>query len=200
MSTRATPLAVFLVLGLLVAACGDDDVPVGDNVAIQNDNGDEESTATVPDDDDGAVGEPNDADSQTDTPEPSEDDVVARSAKSRVIGPFGDRDLNVILSEDAACAIEDPSTAGGDAAAQVTGTSEDGTSFILDWSVDAGTLTSTLELDGTKWTVDADLDDTDDDPFIALTRNGEVRFETSYESEDGDTREARFYVNCQPVT
>jgi hypothetical protein len=190
---KRTAAAVLAASALLLSGCGDEETatdPTPDDLS--------DPDATVPADDDGAVGEPDDEDSQTDDQEPSADDVVPSSNRARVAGPFGGRDLNLVLTEDARCAIEEEG-AGGESGAEVTGATEDGTTFSLDWSVDAGKLSASLEIEGTTWTVERDTDGTDEQ-VIRLTRAGEVLLDTEFESGAGESAEALLYVNCQPVT
>lgn len=208
----ATVLAAF---AMLLAACGDgeqeaDPTPPG--------IGDDDTNATVPGDDDGAVGEPDDEDSQTDTTDPgasvdedipnddsdtadaafSGDDVVPTSNRARVFGSFGDQELDLLLTEDARCTIREPVDAGGEAAAEVLGATADGAEFSLDWSVDDGALRVRLVLDGIAWTVDEDLDDSGE-RLIHLTRNGEVLMGPTFQADGGRTADAQLFVNCQPA-
>ena len=192
----AIPILFLAGLVMLLAACGDgnsgaDPTPPG--------IGDDDTNATVPRDDDGAIGEPHDEDSQTDsTDTASEDDVVPNSNRARVVGSVGDREIDVVLDEDTACAIEEPADAGGEAAAEVDGMSSDGARFTLDWSVDDGELDVRLELGGSVWTIDRDLDGVEP-PVIELTRDGEVLIDSAFETDGGGSVDGVLYVNCQPM-
>jgi hypothetical protein len=188
--------SLLAALGTLLAACGDD-VPA------------EDTRATVPDDDDGAIGEEGDDDglidddagydSQTNTTD-LRDEIVPASGEALVNGDFGDVDIRLELTEDARCAIDEAPDAGGEAAAEVTGATATGDRFELDWSVDDGFLEALVEIDGTTWRAREDLDEAEN-PVIRLTRNGEVYFEATFEPVDGgETRDALLFVNCRPET
>lgn len=177
---------------LAFGGCGDGETEADPTPPLDDD----EDTATVPRDNSGAVGEPEDDDSQTDVGRLDED-VVPTSGTALVIGDFGDGDIELHLTENAECAIREVSTASDEAAAEVEGATVDGATFSLDWSVSVGELSSTLELDGTSWTTAANLDERDE-RIIRLTRNGEVLFEATYESEKGEEQEAQLFVSCRP--
>ena len=221
MRQRPLPLLLIALLTLVVAvgACsGDDDDADPTPPGI----GDDDTNATVPRDDDGAIGEADDEDSQTDTTDvgapvdddiPNDasddldaggprDDVVPTSSRARVLGAFGDQEIDLLLTEDAECAIEQAPDAGDEAGAEVVGATADGTAFELDWSVDDGALQAMLELDGTTWTVSEDLDGSDEEAAnrtIRLTRNGEVLMDTTFRSGQGKTADAQLFVSCQPI-
>ena len=199
-------LSVLASFALVIGACGDDDDDSADPTpeAI----GEDDTNATVPRDDGGAIGEDvpddrpiadggEDEDSQTDTPAPGDDEVVPRSNNARVIGDFAGEGIDLLLTEDAECIIEETPDAGGETDAVVRGATADGQRFTFDWSVDLGSLESTLELDGTTWTVDVDTDE-QNEADVTLTRNGEVFFEAEY-TANGEEADAQLYVNCQPV-
>lgn len=190
----ATPLFALLgALVLLAGACGDGETDADPTPPL----GDDDTNATVPRDNSGAIGEDGEDDSQTDVGRLDED-VVPTSGTARVVGDFGGSDLELLLTEDARCEIREAPEAGDEPAAEVSGETEDGTRFTLDWSVSVGELTSTLEVDGTTWTAAPPVNELDEQ-VIRLTRNGEVYLETSYES-GGEVSEALFYVNCRPDT
>lgn len=222
MQHRRLPVLLTLLLTLVIAmaGCSDDD---DDADPTPPGIGDEDTNATVPRDDDGAIGEPDDEDSQTDTTDvgapvdedvPNDDsegsaaggpadDVVPVSNRARVVGVFGDQEIDLLLTDGAECAIEQPSDAGDEAGAEVVGATTGGDAFELDWSVDDGALQATLDRDGTNWTAREDLDDDDQDEAdrpIRLTRNGEVLMATTFPSDQGETADAQLYVNCEPVT
>lgn len=186
------PLVVLVAVAIGVGACGDGETDTDPTPPLD----DEEGSGTVPRDDSGAVGEPDDEDSQTDVGR-LEEDVVPTSGTALVIGAFGDDDIELELTEDTQCAIREAPEAGDQAAAEVEGATTGGESFSLDWSVDVGNLTSTVELDGTTWTTAADLDERDE-RVIRLTRNGEVFLDVTYEAGTGEERQAQLFVNCRP--
>lgn len=193
---RSLLLVLVAAAAVVLAACGDGETATDPTPPLVDDGDD---GATVPADDDGAIGEPDDEDSQTDEVEGSGEDVVPSSSRARVIGDFGDMDIDLLLTEDSECAIGDAPNAGDEPAAEVNGSTTDGETFRLDWSVDEGELSMSLDMDGTEWTADPPLGEIEQQ-VIRLTRNGEVYLDTTFESSDGDTRDALLYVNCQPVT
>lgn len=180
------PVPILLVAAVLFAfaGCGDDDdgaVPGSGETPSADDTTDAEDTTS---DGDGTT---------TTVDDGSEDQLEALSGTARVTGSFGDEELDLMLTEETECAIQE---LDDDPTASVEGRTSDGDRFALDMPrMDENETTSTLELDGTVWRAGPDVTE-GQPPMARLAREGKVSLVAAYVSDAGETREAELLIHC----
>lgn len=151
-------VALIAALGLFLAACGDDDT----EDAVSDDTLTEDTVTETPDDstsDSAGDEETTTTTSGSAGADADDDEVVTLGGTVVVTGPFGDDELDLRLTEETSCSIEETSD---EASASVDAGTPEGDRFSLDWSrLDEEATTATLVLDGTTWNAGSAGEDTD---------------------------------------
>jgi hypothetical protein len=209
-------VTLFAALGLLVAACDDgEDVtaePIpGDTFEDEEAAPDEELT---PPEEDGLFGDDETFEDEAEEPEPvpedeepvpedeeeleptaEDDELSAVSGRIEVSGTFGDEEIDMALTEDTSCTIEQLE---GELSASVHGGTADA-GFLLDLPRMEGDAEATgaVFLDGATFRAGPGVEDTEA-PKVRLLREGELSVVGTFVSDDGETRQADLVVDCRP--